>query len=249
MVTRAVLGLVVGFALLLSTAAITAQQVPEARTERVQFARGTTSAEIKGQIKGSQDVDYQVGALAGQTLTIKLDATNGSMYFNVNPPDSDVSMFVGSTSGNSFTGLLPADGDYTIRVYLMRSAARRNESGGYTLTVGATGKGLAPLPASKDALVAGTSFHASATVTCVPPFDQKTQQCQAFVIRRGFDGTGTVEVRGPNGLKRRILFVKGKPAASDSPDALTVSRKGDLTIVNLGTDERYEIPDAFVVGG
>jgi len=38
-----------------------------------------------------------------------------------------------------------ADGEYTIRVYLMRSAARRNEIANYTLTVGITGS-AAPRP-------------------------------------------------------------------------------------------------------
>ena len=36
-------------------------------------------------------------------------------------------MFVGSISGNQFEGRLPASGDYKVRVYLMRSAARRDE--------------------------------------------------------------------------------------------------------------------------
>jgi hypothetical protein len=32
-------------------------------------------------------------------------------------------------------------------------------------------------------------------------------------------------------------------------DALTFERRGDVTIVTLGTSERYEIPDALVMGG
>jgi hypothetical protein len=70
------------------------------------------------------------------------------------------------------------------------------------------------------------------------------------VIRRGFDGTATVDIPG-RVEKRSILFVKGKPAASDARamDALTSERKGDVTIVKLGADERYEIPDALVTGG
>ena len=42
-------------------------------------------------------------------------------------------MFVGSTSGNQFEGRLPASGDYKVRVYLMRSAARRDEIANYRL--------------------------------------------------------------------------------------------------------------------
>jgi hypothetical protein len=70
------------------------------------------------------------------------------------------------------------------------------------------------------------------------------------VIRRGFDGTATIDITGAGG-KRSILFVKGKPTASNAQamDALTFKRRGDVTIVKLGTSERYEIPDALVTGG
>ena len=158
-------------------------------------------------------------------------------------------MFVGSTSGNTFTVTLPDEGDYRVRVYLMRAAARRNESSTYTLTIGLTGKPLAPLTAAEDALVPGTRFHAAASVTCTTMIDPRPQPCEAFVVRRGRDGTGTVEVRGRDGYKRRILFVAGKPVSSDATDPLVATRKGDVTIVTFGTDERFEIPDALIVGG
>jgi hypothetical protein len=158
-------------------------------------------------------------------------------------------MFVGSTSGNRFSGVLPADRDYSIRVYLMRNAARRNESASYTLTVDVTGQPLAATPAARDALIPGTPFHASAKVVCAPPFGATMRECDAFVIRRGFDGTATVEVRWGEGLKRRILFVKGKPVAADATAALSVERRGDVSVVYFGGDERFEIPDALVTGG
>jgi hypothetical protein len=48
---------------------------------------------------------------------------------------------------------------------------------------------------------------------------------------------------------RRVLFLKGTPAASDSTEALTSTRQGDLTTVRVGADERFEIPDALLTGG
>jgi hypothetical protein len=131
----------------------------------------------------------------------------------------------------------------------MRPAARRNESSDYTLTVSVTGHALAPIAASRDALVPGTSFHASAKVKCVPFLETKPQECDAFVVRRGGGGTATVEIPQAASGRRRILFVKGQPVASDSTDPLTFTRQGDVTTVKLGTDERYEIPDALVAGG
>jgi hypothetical protein len=220
------------------------------RQEKVQFAKGASSAVIKGQLKGDADVDYVVRAAAGQTLSVELQKTNAQNYFNVMSPGSTGSaMFVGD-SGENYSGVLPTDGDYIVRVYLMRPAARRGESSNYTLTIGASGKALAPVAASKDALVPGTSYHASAKVKCVPAFETTPRECDAFVIRRGFDGTATIDIPGSAG-NRSILFVKGKPTASNAQamDVLTSERKGDVTIVKLGTSEHYEIPDALVTGG
>ena len=220
------------------------------RTEMVTFTKGASSATIEGHLKGDADIDYQVRAGAGQTLTVALKGSNLQNYFNVLPPDSETAMFVGQDGGD-FKGILPTDGVYTVRVYLMRPAARRNESSRYKMTISVTGKALAPLPATKDALIPGTAFHASATINCIPPFasDSKPPPCEAFVIRRSFDGTATVEIRGANAVKRRILFVKGSPVASDSTEPLTYSHEGDLNVVKLGADERYEIPDALIWGG
>jgi hypothetical protein len=220
------------------------------RQEKVQFAKGASSAVIKGRLEGDAMVDYVVRAAAGQTLSVKLQRTNAQNYFNVMPPGSTGSaMFVGD-SGENYTGMLPADGDYIVRVYLMRPAARRGEISNYTLTVGASGKALAPITASKDALIPGTSYHASAKIKCIPAFETTPRECDAFVVRRGFDGTATIDIPG-SAEKRSILFVKGKPMASSAQaiDALTAERKGDVTIVKLGASERYEIPDALLTGG
>jgi hypothetical protein len=219
------------------------------RKEPVRFEKGASQAAIKARIQGDETVDYVLRAGAGQTLAVALKKTNPQNYFNVLPPGTrEVAMFVGD-SGADFKGVLPTDGDYTVRVYLMRPAARRNESSDYTLTVSVTGLALAPIAASKDALIPGTSFHASAKITCVPFLETKPQECDAFVVRRGFDGTATVEIPQAASGRRRVLFVKGQPVASDSTDPVTFTHQGDVTSVKLGTDERYEIPDALVTGG
>ncbi|MGA7964287.1 MAG: META domain-containing protein [Gammaproteobacteria bacterium] len=101
---------------------------------------------VKGSIIGDEIVDYKLGAKADQTMSIKLKTSNASLYFNVLPPGSESALFIGSTSGNEWTGTLPVDGDYTVRVYLMRDAARRNERANYTLTVGITGGAAGSAP-------------------------------------------------------------------------------------------------------
>jgi len=223
---------------------------PDRHSQTIKFTKGATSTVIKGQIKGDRYIDYLVRAGAGQALSVEMQTGNGANYFNILPPGSaDAAMFVGSTSGNRYSGVLPADGDYAIRVYLMRSAARRNEAASFTLTVGVTGQALAATPAARDALLPGTPFHASATIACVPPYAASTKECEAFVIRRGFGGTATVEVRWGDRMKHHILFVKGSVVAADSPEAFSVERKGDVSVVRFGSEEHFEIPDALVSGG
>lgn len=226
-------------------------QAPAPRKVPVTFEKGTSSATLKGQIKGDADIDYVVRASAGQTITVSLKPSNRSNYFNVLPPGSENVAMHAAQTGDDYRGMLPADGDYTIRVYLVRAAARRNETSDFTLTVGVTGKPLPPLPKSQDATLPGTPYHASTEVVCMPmPYgDPKPSRCQAFVIRRSRDGTATVEIDMGQNLKRRILFIAGKPAATDSAETFTTTRKGDVTIVKFDSGEFYEIVDALVFGG
>jgi hypothetical protein len=135
----------------------------------VRFAKGAASATVKGSLAGGKTIDYKLRAKAGQTMSVMLKISNAANYFNVLQPGSkDVAIFVGSTGGNEWTGMLPADGETTIRVYLMRSAARRNEVANYTLTIGIAGAAAAALGAAPagDAKVKGTPYHAAGQVPC-----------------------------------------------------------------------------------
>ena len=225
---------------------------PDQRVVAVNFSGQVGSKAIKDRLKGREFVDYQLEGRAGQTLDVALKGSNGQNYFNVNPPGTALAMFVGSTSGDRFTRQLPVDGIYTVRVYLMRAAARRNEVSRYTVSFRLSGQPLAPRPAHRDAVLPGTPYHASATVACAYDAPALSQRCEAFVIRRGFAGAATLEVRWPAGAlipMRRILFVRGVPVASDSADPLTHSRQGDMTTIRIGDQESVEVPDALIVGG
>ena len=119
------------------------------REQRVHFKAGSSSAVLTGQIKGEQTVDYVLTAAAGQTMKVSLKTSNASNYFNVLPPGSETAIAIGSTVGTEWSGTLPEKGDYRIRVYLMRNAARRNAVAKYTLSVGITGGAAAPPKGSK----------------------------------------------------------------------------------------------------
>jgi len=217
----------------------------------LQFAKGASSATVKGSLKGDQTIDYKLRAKGGQTMNVALKTGNAANYFNVLPPGSkDVAIFVGSTGGNEWTGPLPADGEYTIRVYLMRSAARRNESARYTLTVGITGSaaaaaGVAP---AGDAKVKGTPYHAAGQVPCsMGSAPQGSAQCDFGVIR-GKPGNAEVHVTPPGGFKRALNFAGGK-VTSDGDAKVTASKSGDLWSVDVNDYEHYRIPEAVISGG
>jgi heat shock protein HslJ len=212
----------------------------------VKFDKGRRSTVIRDRIVGRQTIDYQLLAGAGQRMTVRLKGRNGANYFNLLPPDSpDAAMTIGEQVDNHYDGVLPDDGLYTIRVFLMRSAGRRNEAGDFTLSIGINGSPLKPVPASVDAVLPGTRYHARATTKCEPLYS-KARECEALVVRRGVDGTATVELRWDSERKRRILFVKGEPKAADSAQALTFTRNERGWRVSFNGEEHFEIPEALV---
>lgn len=106
----------------------------EVKTVTVNFKPGLTSASFKGTVKGYNTVEYRLGASAGQSMSVDFQTSNASSYFNVLPPGGgQEAIHIGSTEGNEFSGVLPADGTYVVQVYLMRSAARRNEVANYSI--------------------------------------------------------------------------------------------------------------------
>ncbi len=216
------------------------------QTSAIQFARGATAATVKGSITGDQSRDDRVNARRGQTLSVSLANPDGRAFFNVLPPgSSDEANFVGSRDGNGFRGPVTADGDTTTRVYQMRATGRRGEVATYALSVGVTGR---PAAGSSDAKVPGTDFHATAQIRCVAEPDKPMTMCAAGVKRAG-QGNATVHISTPDGGSRIIAFRSGRAVSSDSEAGIRVERRGDTSVLRIGTVEVYEIPDALVFGG
>jgi len=103
--------------------------------ENVELTAGKSAHSVKGKIKGYATAEYTISGKAGQTLSVKLKTNQPSNYFNIRQPGQDEALFIGSTSGNSYQAKLPADGEYTVQVYLMRNAARRNAVADYSLVM------------------------------------------------------------------------------------------------------------------
>lgn len=99
----------------------------------VRFVRGTTSATMRGSVSGYKYVDYVVGARGGQTMTVKLNTSSSYASFVVF--DGRMQNVDGATEQTDWSGELPSSGNYTVRVLLPRSAARRGTSASYSLRI------------------------------------------------------------------------------------------------------------------
>lgn len=108
------------------------------RQEKVELAQGAPVKKLNGKIKGYGTVVYSVTAPAGSTLSIKFNSANTSTYFNLGRDGADEALFVGSRDGNHYQAAVAAPGHYKVLVYLMRNAARKNQTASYVLEIGAT---------------------------------------------------------------------------------------------------------------
>jgi hypothetical protein len=95
-------------------------------------------------------------------------------------------------------------------------------------------------------------FDATGSVPCARTAGQPMTECD-FAVARAGGGYATVVVQRPGGGERVIYFRMGRPVGISSSEAdpaggLQASEEGDLHFVRVG-EERYEIPDAVVLGG
>jgi hypothetical protein len=170
------------------TAALVATAPATAAVQDLQFARGASSTTVSGSITGRDDNRYRVRAKEGQTIKVTLTPRRPSTYFNVNPPGSDQSLFVGSNEGTVYEGRLPASGVYEIVVYQMGGAASDNKQSGYQLKVAITGGG-------SGGSTAAASFSAGQTVAIG---GARSDALDAVELRDG-PGRGGVVGRVGNG--------------------------------------------------
>jgi len=116
--------------LVLLAHATSAQDKPP---QRIHFERGKSSATIRGHVNGFDTQDYVVGARAGQQMDIRITASNPETYFvlySINGKATDMN------ETDHYSLETTESGDYVIRVFMMRAAARRKgASSNYSLTI------------------------------------------------------------------------------------------------------------------
>ena len=124
------------FTLGLALCTMPAMAKDKVTTHQVHFDKGTNGTTVQGSVKGYDTVNYKLGAQKGQYMRVSIESKHAN--FNIYAPGKgmgDQALFVGEP-GIPYTGNLPANGTYTITVYLMRNEARRGTTASYKLHVG-----------------------------------------------------------------------------------------------------------------
>lgn len=175
-----------------------------AQERAIRFAAGATATTLKGSFHGDKDATFTLQTVDGQVLQSLLKTSNRSCYFNVFEPGSQTAAHIGSTSGNEFGRNPTKAGVYRFQVYLMRNAARRNETCRYELSIELTGKPGGASPGVSDRLMRDACRAKVASMYAVP-----TSRIRMAAIRSGKEGpliNGTVN-KGAEGVKKfRCLY-------------------------------------------
>ena len=127
------------FIAIFATLAVNAEQTgggrmgagpPKGKVQRVRFARGRTTAVLRGAVvRGTQD-RYILGARAGQTMIVHVTSREKNAVFTILGPDATaLEGAEEGTDATDWTGTLPLNGDYSIWVGPTRGNAT------YTLEV------------------------------------------------------------------------------------------------------------------
>jgi hypothetical protein len=103
-----------------------------ARQLSVVTVNGESRVTIGDTLTGHQTLEYKLGIGPRQHVVMALEAGDTSA-FDLMAPGQAEAFFNSAAQGNRFEGDLAEAGSYTIRVYLLDDAARRNEPVSFTL--------------------------------------------------------------------------------------------------------------------
>jgi hypothetical protein len=231
----------------------------EVKTVPVHFAPGKSGAVIQGTIKGRQSIVYTLGAEAGQNLRVVLRAKNLATSFNLYAPGTkpgDAALAIGDSIDNRFNGILPQSGVYTIDVFLIRAAARRNETSNFTLELTVAPKVDVSAPVKNDfadGLQGGPDFW-RVTAGANPIAMRSAPSAHAKIVMRFTDGAilRNLGCRMAEGTRWCQVQFPGDPAGVGwmRGDRLRESGppKGDVLVPGTPFHATGTIPCALVKG-
>ena len=130
---------------LLLIAAVATTALPAAfaqdmeRRVPVTFDAGSSGRSFNDTISDFEAVTYVVTLRQGQSLHVQLATSNISNCFDIHAPGKARPIYFGGDSGNTHQLLAEVSGEYLVRVYLLRLAARDGQSAQYTLELKVAG--------------------------------------------------------------------------------------------------------------
>ncbi|WLH36405.1 hypothetical protein PSH79_03690 [Pseudomonas sp. FP2196] len=250
-------------ATLVSMSAHAANSEIPPRIQPVVYKSGYGSVQFKQSIKGYKTAEYKLNAKAGQILTVGFKTSNNSANFNVTAKGADYALFNGSIMGNHFIGSLPADSEYTVQVYLMRNAARRDEVANYEISLILANGDAVDNSQSFDQNLAlqGIDFHVKADQVDGKPtlrIEPKGLEIDNSTITRPLNGNIVrAEVADLNNDGSPEIYVYTRPAGRSMPGELiaySANNKKSLSEIylppvsdNPKTAEGYQGEDSFSV--
>lgn len=100
---------------------------------RVALQPADGARHFSGFITEYEAVAYLVPLRQGESVQVVLASNNAANCFDIHAPGINKPIYVGSESGNQHRLVATRPGDYIIRVFLLRFAARDGQSADYTL--------------------------------------------------------------------------------------------------------------------
>ena len=138
-------------------------------------------------------------------------------------------------------------GVYTVQVFLMRNAARRNERANYTLEIQI--KWAAKTSSlDTDAVKWLANTDASGDLPCSTGEPNFKRLC-AFRVKRNKFGVTIWAVKLGTGDALRALYFENKAYSSDDDAELSWKRRDHNWRAGAGKKEIYFISDAVIFGG
>jgi hypothetical protein len=175
---------------------------------QVTFPSSATATEIRGSLRGSTDATLLLRTAPGQVMQVLFTPSNRSCYFNAFEPGREEAAHVGSSAGNEFGRSPTSGGEYRFQVYLMRNAARRNETCRYRISFEVTGA-----PGEVSAGVSDRQMRDQCQARVASMYAVRSDRIRMAAIRAGAEGPridGRVN-KGADGIKAfRCLFTPAR---------------------------------------
>lgn len=213
-------------------------------TRQVKFKPGTSSTTLRGSVQGYDAVHYELGAKAGQTLSVKLNSRNTFLYFNVANKRTNAVLETAPAPREvtEWTGRLPETGVYVVQVYLVRAEARRGRKADFRVSLSITGQSdtdrAVKLAGTRWQLREisyndGTTYKPKGKEKMTLEFGKDGRVTGNAGINR-FTGTYKADSKGALSIGRLTMTRAANPPGSIADTYVKVLRSARLYLFNKG---------------